>query len=71
MCIFVIFKAAIASQWGRKTKGGFLALTSLYFSNFETFSIFKQFSVAKIQIFSFKKEKCLSVWRYDKNISIF
>ena len=25
----------------------------------------------KIQIFSFREEKCFSVWSYDKNISIF
>ena len=25
--------------------------------------------IAKIQIFSFREEKCLSVWNYDKNIS--
>ena len=31
----------------------------------------KQFSVTKIQIFSFSEEKCSSVWSYDKNISTF
>ena len=29
-----------------------------------------EFSVTKIQIFKFRKVKCSSVWRYDKNISI-
>ena len=27
--------------------------------------------ITKIQIFSFRKEKCSSVWRYDKDISAF
>ena len=35
-------------------------------SHFKTSSISKKFSVTKIQIFSFRKEKCSSVWSYDK-----
>ena len=30
-----------------------------------------QFSATKVQIFKFRKIKCSSIWRYDKNISIF
>ena len=40
-------------------------------SNFKASFISEQFSVTKIQIFSFRKEKCLSVWSYDKNISMY
>ena len=29
------------------------------------------FKITKIQIFKFRKVKCSSVWRYDKNISTF
>ena len=39
--------------------------------SFQKSSILKQISVAKIQIISFREEKCLSVWSYDKNIIIF
>ena len=38
-------------------------------SNFKTPSISKQFFVTKI--FKFKKIKCPSFWRFDKNMSIF
>ena len=58
--ILVMFKVALASKmWPSKL------------SNFKTSSISKQFSVTKIQIFSFREEKCSSVWSYDKNISVF
>ena len=49
----------------------FLPLKSSKLSNLKISSISKQFSVTKIQIFSFREEKCLSVWSYDKNISTF
>ena len=52
-------------------KVAFLPLQASKLSNFKTSSISKQFSVTKIQIFSFREEKCSSVWSYDKNISIF
>ena len=48
----------------KPAKCDLLALTKL--PNFKTFSISMQFSVAKIQIFSFKKEKmfvCLEFWQ--------
>ena len=37
--------------------------------NFKTSSISKQFPITKFQIFSFREDKCSSVWNYDKNIS--
>ena len=49
----------------------FLSLKASKLPNLKASSIFKQFSVTKNQIFSFKKEKCSSVWRFDKNIIIF
>ena len=52
-------------------KAAFLPLQASKLSNFKTSSISKQFSDTKIQIFSFRKEKCSSVWSYEKNISIF
>ena len=39
------------------------------YSNFKISSISKQFSVTRIQIFSFKEEKCSVVCSYNKNIS--
>ena len=49
----------------------FLPLQASKYSNFKISSITKQFSTTNIQIFSFSKEKCSSVWSYDKNISTF
>ena len=40
-------------------------------SNFKTSSVSKQFSVTKIQIFSFREAKCSSVWSHQRSISIF
>jgi hypothetical protein len=64
--ILVIYKAVLASQMRP-----FLPLQASKLSNFKTFSISRQFSVTKTQIFKFRKIKCSSVWSYDKNISIF
>jgi hypothetical protein len=61
--ILVILKAALDSQ--RQPSCPYKPLS------FKTFSISKHFLVTKIQIFSFRAEKCSSVWSYDKNISIF
>ena len=52
-------------------KDAFLALQGSKLSNIKTSSISKQISVTKIQIFSFREEKCSSIWSYDKNISTF
>ena len=49
----------------------FLPLQASKYSNFKTSSISKRFSVTKIQIFSFREEKCSFVWSYDKSISTF
>ena len=56
--ILVIFMAALASQIYKLWK-------------FKAYSISKHFSVTKIQILKFRKIKCSSFRRYDKNISIF
>ena len=45
----------------------FLPLQASKLSNFKISSIYKQFAVTKIQIFSFREEKCLSAWSYDKS----
>ena len=57
----MVSKAALASQ-----RSAFLPLQASKLSN----SISKQLSVTKIQIFSFRKEKCWSVWSYDKNVPL-
>ena len=63
--ILVIVKAALASQ-----RQPFWPYKAVSFQTFWTPSISKQFSVTKIQIFSFWKEKYSSVWSYDKNVPL-
>ena len=47
----------------------FLPLQASKYSKSKISANSKQFSDTKIQIFSFREEKCSFVWSYDKNIS--
>jgi hypothetical protein len=64
--ILVIFKAALASQMQLSCP-----YKPLSFQTLKHLQFLRNISDTKIQIFNFREVKCSSVWRYDKNISIF